>query len=101
MIGADQQAHQVRHHQADETDQAGCGHGRTHPQRRAEHQLQFDPLDIEAQMAGFGLTEQHGIERRRTTWQPERYTHRHDQQWPQTRIAGAIEAAQVPESQST
>ncbi|MNF77761.1 hypothetical protein D3C84_599140 [compost metagenome] len=50
-------------------------------------------------MAGFGFTQQHGIERRCPPWQPQRYAHRHDQQWPQARVTGAVETAQVPEGQ--
>ncbi|MNX12493.1 hypothetical protein D3C86_422740 [compost metagenome] len=99
MIRTDQQAHQVRHHQTDEADQARRRYGGTDAQRCAQHQFEFDPLDVKTQVTRFRFAQQHRIQRRRATRQPQRHAHRHDQQWPQARVAGAVEAAQVPEGQ--
>ncbi|MNO50508.1 hypothetical protein D3C76_408860 [compost metagenome] len=89
----------MRHHQTDKADQAGRRDGRADAERRAQHQLKLDALDVEAQVTGLRLAQQHGIECRRATWQPQRHAQGDDQQRPQARIAGAVEAAQVPERQ--
>ena len=99
MIRADQQAHQVRHHQADKADHPGRRHRRADTQRRAKHQFPFQPLDRDAQVARLGFTEQQGIQRLGAARQPQRHGQRHQQQRPQPRIAGTVEAAEVPEGQ--
>jgi len=99
MIRPGQQSHQVRHHQADEADHPRCRHRRTHAQCGAEHQFALEPLDIDPEMSGLGFAEQQCIQCLRPSRQPQRHASAHQQQRPQARIAGAIEAAQVPERQ--
>ncbi|MNP81514.1 hypothetical protein D3C76_1798960 [compost metagenome] len=79
MIRADQQAHQVRYHQADETDQARCRNRGTDAQGGAQHQLQFDPFDIEAQVTRLRFTQQQRVECSGAARQPQGNRHGHDQ----------------------
>ncbi|MNE58782.1 hypothetical protein D3C80_1538350 [compost metagenome] len=101
MIRPDDQAQQMRHHQTDEADQPRRRHCGTDAQRGAQHQLDLQPLDVEAEMTGLRLAQQQGIQRIDPARQPAGHQQGDQQQRPESWIAGAIEAAQVPEGQGT
>ncbi|VVN72378.1 hypothetical protein PS685_05110 [Pseudomonas fluorescens] len=99
MIRPRQQSHQVRHHQPDKADHPGRRDRRADTQRRAEHQLALEPFHIDAQVTGLRLPQQQRIQRLGPARQPQRHAHRDQQQRPESRIAGAVQTAQVPECQ--
>ena len=52
VVGAYQQAHDVRHHQSHEADEPGEGHGRRCGERGHDHQIAAGALAVDAQLAG-------------------------------------------------
>ena len=62
MIGAENEAHHVRHHDANKTDDACKRHGHRSDQRYNDQQNVFRPHYVDTQMQSGFLALQHQIE---------------------------------------
>lgn len=63
MVGPDDEAQKVRRHDADESDHAGNRHASAHAERDEDDDASPKPLDVNAEVRGFGLAEDERVDK--------------------------------------